>query len=255
MSQSNDVLPDEFITHDSEYPQTKPSSALLNAALIGFFGAGIGACGTKETEKIVVQDPPAPTFIGEAEDRTFTLAEFTAFCDARGGLVQTHASCGGVNSCRGTSFSYGKLREHTCKGINTCAGMSCVDLPEDSGLKAEDILTGVAGSDVKCSWCHSASGGHLNHDGEHEIAFKLPVAPGTADTDEKKAQIEAEFLSRSAEYQVNVIAFGLHGTNANGTAYANMPAYHLVYSKAEIERLVDYIRSLDLVVEEWTNPE
>ncbi len=57
-----------------------------------------------------------------------SLEEFTEMCDEAGGVVETHAVCGGVVS--GPGFSYDdathELTEHTCAGYNTCSGFSCV---------------------------------------------------------------------------------------------------------------------------------
>jgi hypothetical protein len=57
-----------------------------------------------------------------------SLAEFTEMCGQAGGVVETHASCGGVVS--GPGFSYDDatdaFTEHTCAGYNTCSGFSCV---------------------------------------------------------------------------------------------------------------------------------
>ncbi len=57
-----------------------------------------------------------------------SLAEFTEMCDEAGGVVETHAQCGGVVT--GPGFSYDSdtdaFTEHTCRGYNTCTGFSCV---------------------------------------------------------------------------------------------------------------------------------
>ena len=57
-----------------------------------------------------------------------SLEDFTALCDEAGGVVETHAHCGGVVS--GPGFSYDStidvFTEHTCAGYNTCTGFSCV---------------------------------------------------------------------------------------------------------------------------------
>jgi len=57
-----------------------------------------------------------------------TLTKFTELCDAEGGVVETHATCGGVVT--GPGFSYDsdvdEFTEHTCAGFNTCTGFSCV---------------------------------------------------------------------------------------------------------------------------------
>lgn len=57
-----------------------------------------------------------------------SLQEFTEMCGQAGGVVETHATCGGVVS--GPGFSYDDetdaFTEHTCAGYNTCSGFSCV---------------------------------------------------------------------------------------------------------------------------------
>lgn len=65
-------------------------------------------------------------------DETVTLESFTEECDERGGALETHASCGGANTCAGFSYDTDThvFTEHTCKGANTCPGFSCV-LPKD----------------------------------------------------------------------------------------------------------------------------
>lgn len=215
---------------------------LLTAALAGLMGV---SCGEREKEKIV--EVPTETKAGlvtsTSVDKTLTLASFSSLCEARGGLVQTHASCAGANTCAGVSFHTpsGKLSEHTCKGANSCAGMSCVDLPDDRGLTGEQILEGapeasMGESDVQCSFCH----------GEGKTAFVLPIAPGT-----DAAAVSAAFQNKSDVAMIGAIAFGIHGINADGTAYANMPAFYKVYSLAEMKRLVTHLRSLPLETKTW----
>jgi len=105
----------------------KPSRTLLSAALCGLTCAGLFACGSSDDEPktnhnmsgVVTSETPAPDM---------TLEKFTAECTARGGTVEMHSHCGGMNSCKGMSYdeSTGVLMEHTCMGLNTCAGYSCV---------------------------------------------------------------------------------------------------------------------------------
>lgn len=205
--------------------------------LLAAFAGLMGGCG-KETVKEKLVEPAPPTVTSQTIDKTLNLAKFTADCKARGGLVETHASCSGSNSCKGVSFhkSSGKLQEHTCKAANICAGMSCIDLPSDQGFTGEEILLGTKGSEIQCSFCHS---GEANE-------FVLPVPPGTDIT-----AAAATFLQRTPESQVNAIAFGLHGRNSDGTAYSNMPAFYHAYSRAEIERTVTYLRTLTIKAKEW----
>jgi hypothetical protein len=223
---------------ESEVSRLRP---LLTAALAGLMGMSCA----DEKEKIV--EVPSETKAGVVTsttvDKTLTLASFTSLCQARGGLVQTHASCAGANTCAGVSFhtGSGKLSEHTCKGANSCAGMSCVELPDDGGLTGAQILEGVAeasmdASQAQCNFCH----------GEGKTAFILPIAPG-ADA----AESLTDFQKKSDDALISSIAFGIHGINADGTAYANMPAFYQLYSLAEMKRLVTHLKSLPLETKTW----
>jgi hypothetical protein len=225
---------------NSTEPSGRSLSPLLQGAIAGIFGVGLVNCGSNDKEKIVYVETPDPVRVGEAQDKTFTDVEFATFCKERGGVVQMHASCGGVNSCKGVSFSYGKLQEHTCKGMNSCAGMSCVDLPSDSGLSGETILVESPNATAKCSFCH----------GTGKDTFILPVDAGTASTDEQKAEVTTAFLNRPIEYHISTLAFGVHGINEDGRAYANMPGYHEIYSLAELERLITHIKSMSITIKE-----
>jgi hypothetical protein len=213
---------------------------LLTAALAGLLGT---SCGSKEKEKIVeVPAPLAGTVTSTSVDKSLTLASFTTLCDARGGVVQTHASCAGANTCAGVSFhtSTGKLSEHTCKGANICGGMSCVDLPDDRGLTGAQMLEGSPEASMddaqpQCSFCH----------GEGKDSFVLPIAPGT-----DAAAAVAAFNAKSDAAMIGAIAFGIHGVK-DGTSYANMPGFYKIYSLAEMKRLVTHLRSLPLETKEW----
>jgi hypothetical protein len=72
--------------------------------------------------------PPVEGVISTEIIADLTLQEFTEMCGEAGGVVETHASCGGVVS--GPGFSYDDathaFTEHTCAGYNTCSGFSCV---------------------------------------------------------------------------------------------------------------------------------
>jgi hypothetical protein len=187
------------------------------------------ACADQEDKQD--KDDTAPRVTATMTDTSMTFEKFSADCDKRGGLVQTHAVCSGNNACKGISFnkfSYERT-EHTCKAMNSCGGMSCVVLPEDQGRTGETVY------DESCGGCH----GEKNK-------FTLYVPPGT-DIDAAKAG----FPKRSRDLQVAIVAFGLHGMNANGTASANMPAHHEKYSVAEIERVVTYVHALPLEVETY----
>ncbi|WP_141734387.1 c-type cytochrome [Oligoflexus tunisiensis] len=216
------------------------SCALLTAALAGL----MGGCGTREKEKVIeTPQPLAGVVSATTVDKTLTLASFTALCETRGGLVQTHASCAGANTCAGISYhsSSGRLTEHSCRSANSCGGMSCVDLPADRGLTGAQILEGapeiaMGAGESQCNYCH----------GTGQSAFVLPIPPD-ADPEERKAA----FQGKSDAALLGAIAFGIHGVSADGTAYANMPAFYKVYSLAEMKRLVTHLRSLPLETKNW----
>lgn len=178
------------------------------------------------------------------EQKEYTFAELTAMCDERGGYTQVHAACGGHNACAG--FSYGDwgpgaatLTEHSCSGVNGCLGLSCVDLPKDSGRTGKEIYEDVEFPDPlnNCGGCH---GGYYDdsHEWVHDISrFAVYVFKDSTRTAEN-------WLDRTPAEQERVVAFGARGVLADGTAYQNMGEYHGVLARAEVERVVAYIRTL-----------
>lgn len=248
---------------------SSPSARLLGAALAGLLGVGAAACGddgnvdpdpderpdaSVDAAEIDAEPPPdappdaPPSKIISEENVVKTFAELTADCDARGGFVELHAACGGVNTCAG--FSYGDwgpgsvLTEHTCNAVNGCNGLSCVELPADGGKTAVEILTEdlPEGGPGPCKNCH----GTVNEQGEFSGEFKVYVHPGSGRTIDNWRDLPAAAQAR-------ITAFGKKGTLADGRAYSNMAAYYKVYSRAEIERVVTYLRdepTLTIVIEE-----
>jgi len=204
---------------------TPASSRLLHLALSGLLSAGLTACLDDDDKEPAAASDSKPQVLSTKKDETMSFARFLSECEARGGLVQTHAACSGANSCKGLSFNkYSKvLTEHTCKAMNTCGGMSCVDLPADSNS------TGAAIYEASCQGCHTTEAGE----------FILYVPKGT-----DLATAEAKFLEKTVDTQVTIVAFGTRGVNADSTAYSNMPAYHEKLSRAEIKRVVEYLRTL-----------
>lgn len=104
-----------------------PSQALLSAAIAGLL-AGASACQSDDpgnSEGTITSSRTVPNL---------SLEQFTMDCDERGGVVESHAHCGGMNTCRGFSYDDGTqvLTEHSCRTLNTCSGFSCV-IPEDEG--------------------------------------------------------------------------------------------------------------------------
>lgn len=69
-----------------------------------------------------------PSIVASEGVADLSEAEFRADCDRRGGHVEVHPHCGGVNGCRGISYDsdVDVVTEHSCKGANTCTGFSCV---------------------------------------------------------------------------------------------------------------------------------
>lgn len=236
----------------------RPSSRVWASAMAGLLGLG-SACGdaASQEEPDPVRDaaaadapPPVdaaidaevPSKIIRETPGEHTFAELEAMCDQRGGYIEIHASCSGSNTCAG--FSYGDwgidavLTEHSCAAVSGCNGIGCVVLPADSGKTALEILNetvpdteGVA--QRSCNYCHaewSEDGGSFD-----ATKFAVKVLPGSGRT-------LANWLDRSAAQQARIIAFGSH-VQLNGTQVANMAAYYQRYSRAEIERVVDYIRT------------
>jgi mono/diheme cytochrome c family protein len=177
-----------------------------------------------------------PVVTSEVEGNR-TYASLTEDCDARGGYVQIHAACAGVNACRG--FSYGDwdpgvLTEHTCAGVNGCNGLSCVELPEDGGRTGQEVYEAELpeSGPRACTNCHAAWG----DDGPDASVFKIYTLPGSGRTLDN-------WLDLPAEAQARIVAFGSTGRLPDGTALAHMSAYHRIFSRAEIERAVEYVRS------------
>ncbi len=236
-----------------------PSSRLWAAALSGLLGLGAVAC--SDDAKVTPDPDPVPDaavvvppidaasidappeepskVISETEgNRTF--AEVKAACDARDGYVEIISACSGMNKCAG--FFYGDwdpglTTEHSCSGVNGCNGISCVVLPPDSGKTALQVLSGEGVTfetygAQPCSNCHADFSGAQ----PDSTKFKVWLHPG-------EGRNASNWLSRSAEAQAKMIAFGTHGVLDDGTAYASMQGYWKIYSRAEIERVVEYIRT------------
>lgn len=185
--------------------------------------------------------------VTDAEQKEYTFAELTQMCDERGGYVEVHASCGGVNSCKGFSFGdwgpgAATLTEHSCSGANGCAGLSCVVLPEDKHPDKTDAeLYDAMFADTEPSSCTNCHAPH-DDDGMPDLGkFNVFVYEGST-------RDASNWLERSAAEQERVVAFGAHTVLPEGIAMQNMAAYHKVLSRTEIERLVAHIRTLDPVI-------
>ncbi|MBP6840280.1 MAG: hypothetical protein KBG28_16725 [Kofleriaceae bacterium] len=230
-----------------------PSPALLGAALAGLLGM-VPGCGDSHDHAATDARRPAPDaapadaapapdaapdaspIISEVEgNRTFANVE--AECDTRGGFTQVTAACSGMNSCAG--FSYGDwdpglTTEHTCAGLNGCNGISCVVLPTDGGLTGQQVYesTLTETGPRACANCHA----EWDENGPDLTKFKVWLMPGVS-------RDASNWLNTTAKQQARMIAFGSHGLLADGGALASMQGYHKIFSKAEIERAVTYLRS------------
>lgn len=239
---------------------SKPSSVLMIGALAGLLGlaAGTTACtedgplapaplaDTDDTSSASATDLPSdPT---EKAVYNFTVSttpttyeDFVAACDKRGGFVQTMAACAANNACKGFSYLEPTLTEHSCKGLNNCGpGLSCVVLQKDSGRTGKEIYEAP---DACASTCH----GQFVPVYDPSV-YILRVRPDTVTPEEAKER----FLNGSARRLYSKVAFGVHGVNDDGTAYANMPPHYEKYSRAEIERVIEYVRSIPIQVQIYT---
>ncbi|HET9956675.1 MAG TPA: hypothetical protein VFQ61_19395 [Polyangiaceae bacterium] len=119
---SSTPRPHLTILEPAPAPST-PSPGMLAAALAGLMCIST-ACGSKDDEKANTE----ATVTSSRIEPDMTLEKFSEECTVRGGRVETHAHCGGLNTCRGFSYDTETLTltEHTCKQLNTCAGYSCV---------------------------------------------------------------------------------------------------------------------------------
>lgn len=163
-----------------------------------------------------------------------SFAEFDAACTASAmvfgtanpGVVQTHVSCGGSNSCRGMVLHpWNELYEHDCRGVNNCAGWSCVETVAGEGREGSEVFTAAT-----CDWCHGGSGTFLVH------------TPAGQDPE----SWIATFFDRSDTEFRSAIAFGMDGIDAEGVATRDMPGFHERISRAEMDAVIAYIRTLPL---------
>lgn len=170
-------------------------------------------------------------------DGAISFDEFTTHCETsanlaggRPGVVEVHVSCGGTNSCAGMIYhDWLEVFAHDCRGINGCAGWSCVETAEGSGQDGATVF-----QTANCAWCHTGE-----MDGQ--LAFKVKVPPG-----EDLDDYTATFLERSDEEFRTAIAFGIQGFGPHEEAYRNMPGYYAMLSRAEMDAVIAYLRTLPL---------
>lgn len=167
-------------------------------------------------------------------DGAVSFEEFDAACstsamvfgDAHPGVVQTHSDCGGTNSCRGMVLHpWNALHEHDCRGVNGCAGWSCVEAAAGADRDGATAFT-----DASCDFCHGSGDTFL---------VQVPAGediPSWVDT----------FFARSDTQFRSAIAFGLSGVDGAGVAYTNMPGHYETLSRAEMDAVIAYIRTLPL---------
>ncbi len=226
----------------------------MSGALAGLLGLTFAATGCDDGPRPPAGEPPATEVPGDpaAPDSSTqydivvstTLVTYEAFvtaCEERGGFVQTTAACAGNNACRGFSYIEPTLTEHSCKGLNQCGpGMSCVVLSADSGLSGQEIYE----QDGSCAaTCHA----------QFEPVYDPSIYTlymRTGDISPREAV--DRFKNGSDKRLFSTVAFGVDGINDDGTAFAHMPPHYLKYSRAEIERVVAYIRTLPIQVYEVT---
>jgi hypothetical protein len=166
------------------------------------------------------------------EDGSVSFEEFDAACtssamvlgEANPGVVQTHVSCGGANSCRGMVLHpWNELYEHDCRGVNGCAGWSCVETVDGEGRDGATVYTAAT-----CNWCHGGEGTFLVH------------TPAGEDPESWLAT----FFDRTDTELRSAIAFGLDDIDADGVATRDMPGFHERISRAEMDAVLTYIRTL-----------
>lgn len=174
-------------------------------------------------------------------DGAISFEEFTAACaehamvlgKAEPGVVNTHASCSGTNSCRGMQLHpWGELFEHDCKGVNYCTGWSCTETAVDQKRDAPTAFKAAA-----CNNCH--------HDPAADFVVLVP--PG-----EDATAAPAKLLAKSDEHLRAAIAFGIAGIDPKGFAYQNMPSHYEVLSRAEMNTIIAWIRAGKLIGSNFT---
>lgn len=222
----------------------RPSSTLMIGAVAGLLGlaALAGGCedgpvapGAAPADTEPEPDPGAaePSYNIVVSSTPVTYEDFVVACEERGGFVQTTAACAGNNACKGFSYIAPTLTEHSCKGLNGCGpGMSCVVLQKDQGRTGQEIYEEEGACAATC---------HAQFEPVYDPGiYTLYVRPDTLTEEEALDRFE----NGSDQRLYSTVAFGVHGLNEDGVAFANMPPHYSKYSRAEIERVVEYIRSL-----------
>lgn len=212
---------------------SRPAAGGASSAAPDAGGAGSSSAAGGATGGDPSSSPTEPYVFVISSGPPVTYAEMAETCGERGGYLQTHAACGGSNLCRGISYVgddlRGTLTEHSCRAMNACRGISCIDAPDDTGLSGKELFL-----DGPCGGCHDGS-----EEGAPDPVYTVFVSESL--TDEQGA---ARFEESSAARLETIVAFGVQGVNQDGSSFSNMPAYREQYSRAEIARVVEYLRTL-----------
>jgi mono/diheme cytochrome c family protein len=255
---------------------SKPSKALMSAALCGLLTlSAVVACGD-DGEKGVAPSPSEAGAAGQSQQSDggsgatpgdavggaresaggaggaiasdynnvisdgveITAEDFKKLCDERDGWAYVTAFCAGAGMCKGLSLLGTTLTDHSCKGLNSCGGAGCVDLPKDSGLTGKEIY-----AEGPCGGCH---GDWSDPENPNFEVYNVVYGPDlTAEAALKR------FKESSMQRLMSIMVFGTQGLHPDGTPYSNMPAYYQKYSRAEIERAIKYVQSLPAQAEKY----
>lgn len=237
-----------------------PSTALVAAALTGLMGiAGAAACGDDDVNSDPGQRPdggnaqpdgacvtPPAGDAGDAGadadggtynvpilvDAGFTLADMEKACETRQGWLYVNAACAGGAMCKGLSFHKDTLWDHSCRGQNsTCSGVGCVDMPPDTGKTGKQVY-----EDGPCGSCH-ADWSTGTADFSKYAVFYFPQ-------DKSESQALADFAGLTNKQLEAKVAWGANGVHKDGTPYHNMDAYFRKYSRAEVKRVAEHLKTL-----------
>ncbi|MBF0429983.1 MAG: hypothetical protein HQK83_01790 [Fibrobacteria bacterium] len=97
-------------------------SKLRNLAIAGIIAGStsLGGCFTDSDSDSKTEDTNNMN-----QAALTTEADFKADCEAKGGMLESIASCNGHATCAGQSFFNGEVKVHDCAGKNDCAGLNC----------------------------------------------------------------------------------------------------------------------------------
>ncbi len=166
-----------------------------------------------------------------------SFEDFVQLCDSsaaldgslRPGLIELHAACSAVNTCRGMFYGdWGEdaiLTEHSCRAMNWCVGWSCVEAGPGIGVPVEEAYQ------THCAYCHGYDAATPR--------FDVMVPPG-----QDPATVVSDFANLPDERIRSAIAFGKYGITSSGRAYANMPGFVKSWSRQEIDAMVAYVKTL-----------